>query len=124
MIMNNNEFLIIQNELLYKINNIHKKYIDIFLDYINIKTRDNFNIIEYNNQYYILNYNNYKIVFNLQYNYWLLVQDNNTLYESKFIDEIIYNYLYTTNKLSICLHSQSMDPDTEILNNIFNNLSL
>jgi hypothetical protein len=122
--MNNNDILTVQNELLYKLNNIHKKYIDIFLDYIIIKTRNNFNIMEYNNQYYILYYNNYKFVFDLQNNSWLLVQDNKLLYESKLIDEIIYNYLYVTNKLSICLHQQSMDPDTEILNNIFNNLSL
>jgi len=120
----NNNISIIQNKLLEKISNIHKKYIDFFFNYILIKTRDNFNIMEYNNQYYIFNYDNNKIVFNLEYNYWLLIKDNKIKYESNILDEIIYNYLYINNKLSIQLHCQSMDPDTEMLNNIFNNLNL
>jgi hypothetical protein len=122
--MDNNYLLNIQNDLLYKINNIHKEYIYIFLDYIKTKTRDEFIILEYNNQYYIIYCNSYKIVFNLEYNYWLLIQDNKTFCESKLIDDVINSYLFITNKLSICLHSQSMDPDTEVLNSILNKLKI
>ena len=122
--MDNKYLLDVQTLLLQDINNIHRKYIDTFLDYINFKSRDYFNIMEYNNEYYIFIYNSYKIVFSLLHNNWLLIQDNKILCESKLIDDILYNYLYITNKLSICLHVQSMDPDTEILNKIFNNLNL
>ena len=114
----------IQNELIHKLKNIHKTYLDIFLDYINEKTRDNFIINEFNNQYYIFNYNNYKLVFNLYNNYWILLQNNTLLIESYSLNDIINHYLFITHKLSICLHKQSMDPDTEILNNIFTNLTI
>jgi hypothetical protein len=77
-----------------------------FCNIINHKTGVLFNHT-LNNNYYIYKYENYLIVFNILTNIWGLLLDLNIVIESNNLNEIIYRFLYDTNRLAIVVYGEN-----------------
>lgn len=72
------------------------------------------------NNYYIYNYDNYLIVFNILSNMWslLISNTNNIAIESNNLNDVIYKFLYDTNRLAIVIYSNNnVDEITNMLLN-------
>ena len=119
--MNDNEILETQQNLSYSIKYYENTFMYTFNKIINEKTGQIFLNKIFNN-YFIFYNENYQIIF---YNdLWYLLNGQTIMNENKALNIIINSYLFLTNRLSICLHSQSMDTDMEELNNLLSYSSL
>lgn len=107
----NNSYDIYQNNILRH-----------FLELINKKTGLMFNCNKINN-YYIYTYENHLIILNAVSQTWNLLNYNLVILESINLNEIIYKFLYDTNRLALVLYENSeIDEITNRLNDLSINL--
>jgi len=117
------EIIETQNNLMYSIKYYQDTFLYTFNKIINNKTGQLF-INKFINNYYIFNFNNFDIVYSSTDNIWILYNNSIIIYNHPNLIEIINQYLLINNRLSLCLHVQSMDTDMEELNNILKNINL
>ena len=116
-----NDILELQNNLYYTIKYYQEKFLILFNKIINNKTGEIFTK-KYVDNYFIFTNNNYNIIF--YNNKWILTHNNIYIGDNDNLIEIINHYLLLNNRLSLCLHSQSMDIDMEEINNLLHNIKI
>jgi hypothetical protein len=84
-----------------------------FSNMINKKTGLIFNC-SHSNNYYIYQYENYMIIFNCSNEIWGLVTNNVIMIESKNLSDIIFKFLFDTNRLTMVIY------DDPVMNDLTN----